>query len=230
LQLERSAAFLPVASSGGKVDVVRDVLHGPAYGPVAAKPKVAGWQRKERGLRKLAIAFALAASLLFVAFGSWLWQRQRGNDLTQTGPTHPQETLLDRLARHDPKVRDAIEKARTAGERMQVYANAADGLRGKVRERARNAHDLTELASLYDEVVRDGILTQARDLGDLGDLAIADRAALLHPIAERLSETESEASRLATELPAAAEPLRQIARAARDGNQRLLALARGERV
>ena len=222
VRMERLVPYLPVARSSGKIDLVREVLHGSAFGPVQPGQHSEGWQRKERGVRKLAAAAALAAGLLFCALGIYAWQRQPKDEVAN--PTiRPRDTLADRLARHDPRLRDRLDAARTSGERVAVLADAADQLHRDARAKARAGKpaDLAKLARLYDEVVRDGrdgLLAQAREIQD------SQRADLLTPIAERLARAESEARTLAKELPEAAGPLGDIALVAQNGQERLKAL------
>lgn len=228
LQLERGVPLLPVAPSSGKVDLVREVLHGTRFGPVSVKAPVRGWQRKERGLRKLAAAFALAAGLLFFAVGWWVWQH-RGNPEIAVSPTprHSRgESLAERVERLSPGVTRQVAEARTSAERLRGWAHVADDLRDRVRRGAEagDAEQMRDLARLYEEVVRDGILAHARGLP-------GDDRPVLFSIADRLKAVGDEATRLAEAAPAAsAEALLQIASVARTANQQLRALARGEEV
>jgi hypothetical protein len=224
VRMEQLVPHLPVARSSGKIDLVREVLHGPAYGPHRPGEPTEGWQRKERGLRKLAVAAALAAGLLICAFGIWLWRHHPEDDLATHTPRPPaRETLADKLSRHDRHLKDRLDAAKTPGERIAVLADAADQLHRDARAKARAGKpaDLAKLARLYDEVVRDGrdgLLAQAREIQD------SQRADLLTPIAERLARAESEARTLAKELPEAAGPLGDIALVAQNGQERLKAL------
>jgi hypothetical protein len=224
VKMERLVPYLPVARSSGKVDLVREVLHGPTYGPNRAGVSE-GWQRRERGLRKLAVAAALAAGLLLCAFGIWIWQRQPGDDVAVPGPRHPaHETLADRLARHDHRIKDKLDAAKTPGERVAVLADAADQLFDRAKSHSTKPAEAAKLARLYDEVVREGILTNAREMPD------GDRADLLTPIADQLARAESEARTLATKQPDAAGPLRDFELAARHGQQKLRDLIRGQAI
>jgi hypothetical protein len=225
VRMERLVPYLPVARSSGKIDLVREVLHGSAFGPVQPGQHSEGWQRKERGVRKLAAAAALAAGLLFCALGIYAWQRQPKDEVAN--PTiRPRDTLADRLARHDPRLRDRLDAARTSGERVAVLADAADQLHREAQNKAgagAKSADLAKLAHLFSEVVdgRDGIVAQARLMPD------AELADVLNPIAERLARVQSEARTLAKQLPDAAGPLGDISLAAGNGQEKLRALVRG---
>ena len=86
------------------------------------------------------------------------------------------------------------------------------------------------LAAVEDWFSRaDTMPASGEELGDeLAErlmLPPTERGKILPAITDRLRRWESEASRLAAESPLSADPLREIARAAREGERRLHELA-----
>ncbi|HZT78615.1 MAG TPA: hypothetical protein VFA26_00215 [Gemmataceae bacterium] len=223
VRIERAVPRLPVPASSARVDLIRDVLYSPAFAPPVVPAAnghkhdvVHGWQRKERGLRKVAFAFALAAGLLLCAVGLVIWQVQ------QTRLTHTRArpvTLAEELARWEPR----LANARTPRERVELLAGVTDKLRGEAKRLARagSADELKGVAQLYDRAVREELLRQAEAV------PAEERAGLLAPVVRQLTDAESEATRLASaeDTPEAArEHLRVVASAARDGRDQLRGL------
>lgn len=193
---------------------------GPIVLPVAVPDRSAPGPRKERGLQKLALAIALAASLLFFAVAWWAWPRRLGTNHNPTAPTEQQVSLLEARLKDDAR----WKAARTPQERLEVLTHVADEVHVQAHSliRAGKLEQLKGQARLYRAIIEDGILPQA---DALKDLASSERTILLQQVARHLAETESAAERLALEVPSAAGPLREIASAARDGDRRLRHLA-----
>jgi hypothetical protein len=206
-RIERLVPQLYVPPSSGKVDCVREVIHGESY-QRNGKAEVE-WQRRERALRKVAVTFAMAAGLLFFALCWYAWQHQRDADMADFGS--PRRSEIERIAdRYDPGW-----KAGTPRDRVARLAKVVDGLHDQMCQRARagTVNDLPTLAHEYEVLVRDGILAHARDL------PVEDRSEeLLGKIAQQLSHAESQARRLATEYPRATTPLDHVAVAAHNGH------------
>src|SRR5262249_19004850 len=78
-----------------------------------------------------------------------------------------------------------------------------------------HADDLQTLAKLYDEVLKRGIVEQA------GQIRLEDRQKVLEPIADRLFKASQQEQQLAQEMPDKAGPLKQMAQAADEANQKL---------
>jgi hypothetical protein len=220
VHLEERVCRLPVPSSPRKEVLVRrfreatprpsngrDVLHfPPAHGPSA--PTARRPRLKERGQRKLAVAFALAATLAAFAVGMWFWPQQ-----SLTPPTRP--ASLDPLARRRADRDRRLREAAGPREKVRQLALLVEELQGEVRRHSTDPAHLDELARFYREVVCEDLLKHARKLSP------AARVEILPAVTERLRQGESDASRLAARFPASEEPLLQIARAAREG-ERLL--------
>ena len=214
LQVERHVRALPVPRSAAKGDLLRKVLSAPAL------PARRGALNKDRGLRKLSVAVSLAAALLLLALGLWVWRHE---PVRRTAPAAPGPyALLNNLMA--PTLR--LASGASAGDKIEALAAVAGDLHGETRllARANVPQELRLLARMYQRVVDEITLQQVRDL------PAAEHARVLPPIAGRLAWAEGEAERLAAEVPeASADPLRDIAAAARDGDQRLSALLQRER-
>ena len=100
-------------------------------------------------------------------------------------------------------------------------------LLGRVRQRpdrllaaaVRPRLELEVLARLYERVIREGIVEQARAL------PAGDRRSILAPIAERLARTARQIDRLLQKVsPEKSWPLQNMGSAAREGNRRLYTL------
>jgi hypothetical protein len=162
---------------------------------------------KERGLKKLALSLALAASLLVFALAWWAWPHH-STTKTRPDPLVVRQKERDRL----------LTQAQTPGERVQVLANLARGLHSEARKLAHkpNPDELRVVARFYCEVVREDLLDQARQLPR------GDRP-MLEGVVKHLSEVESELGGLAVgEVdPDTADQLKEIVAAARASQDQL---------
>jgi hypothetical protein len=228
VQIERQIVVLPVPPSSAKGELLRRIL-GPATRdaarPAAADRSPGAWSPlapgpRERALRKVSVAFALAAGLLIFALSWWVWPHNaptpsRGATLTRH--ERDQNRLDERLAR--------VLHGESPQERLLKLADLAEDVHGEARAMADNAERLDQWARFYTRVVSENLMEQARQLPP------ADRPAVLEQVAGRLIRTESNASRLATQLrdsaPRSAASFSQIALAARKGERDLRALMRG---
>jgi hypothetical protein len=159
------------------------------------------------------IAAVLAASLLLLAFGLWI------NSPTSLFAPKPPDPLLASVVERDLR----LAAAKSPSERVETLADLADDLQGSTRTLidAGQPDDLKALADLYEQVVRDGIVLQAKSLPP------EEQARLLEGIADRLVAAGDEAENRAKVLPeSSAAPLNIIIRAARDGDRNLRKLLR----
>jgi hypothetical protein len=230
---ERDIPLLPVPASQARARFVQQLRAGePLIASSRLRETSAGNERqaprsiwleprkplvKERGLRKLAVAFSLAAALAVFALGFWAWPRGEKASV-QTDPIAAE--LKDRRQLRDQR----LAVVQTPRERVKVLADIADTLHHELLALVRSADSerLTMLARFYGEVVRDGLLFHA------GQVPAAERRNL-EAVAGQLRDTESELLRmLATEAngisAVAAAPLQEVAQAARFGHDRLRAL------
>jgi hypothetical protein len=132
------------------------------------------------------------------------------------------------FAKRQMRFEETLRAARTPHERLR----AADEFAGKLRREALDMvrtdrlDDLDAVASLYVQVVRERLPQLVRSL------PADQREAVVAPVLESLrntdSQMETEAHRLIDQnvAPSAVAPLRDIARAARDGQTRLEAVLR----
>jgi hypothetical protein len=229
---ERDISLLPVPASSARARFVQRILTGE---PLSTNSRLREsnsdngrqaprsiWLEprqplvKERGLRKLAVAFSLAAALAVFALGFWAWQHEK--------PTVQIDPVVAELKARQHLRDQRLANVQTPRERVKVLADIADTLHHELLALARSADGerLTMLARFYGEVVRDSLLFHA------GLVPTRERRNL-EAVAGQLRDTESELLRmLALEdnrIPAAAAaPLREVAQAARFGHDRLRAL------
>lgn len=212
-QAERQIRLLPVPPSSAKAAFVRRfrqsappvVLHRPV--PWSTPPK-------ERGLRKLSLAVAIAAVLAVFAIGLGSLPRHF------EPPTRPAPAWLVQ-ARYQIYRATALPTPR---ERVARLSALATDLRNQARAmtRAGRIEDLASITTLYSDLVDDDLLAHARAL------PAADRRDLLDQVAKNLGDAESEFSRLAAESgnATAAESLHRLAFAAGDGGRHIRRLLR----
>jgi hypothetical protein len=229
LQVERQIPLLEVPPSTAKARAIRRLLEpAPAtastpfplprvVAPTARPGEINRTTPKERGLQKLALAFALTAALVVFAVGYWAWP--------QPGSGRPApDPLAERRAQRDQR----LAAVQTPRERVELLVALAEDLYREALTHAAaatvDAETLGVLARFYGEVVRDNLLAHARAIPG------PERAELLKPIVVRLSDAESAILRaLATSVQTAAvRPLREMASAAREGCGRLQALLPAE--
>jgi DNA-binding transcriptional regulator of glucitol operon len=217
VQLEQHLVALPVPPSDGRAAFVLRFLAGEeAFRPLTRLPAP---RLAEKVRRKVALAFALAASLAVFALGWWSWPQPEPTSPPVAGrgdPRSPRQEQLDRaLAAHTP------------AERVSRLADLAEKLQEDARTHQADPERRDEAARFCVQVVRNHLLEHARQVPP------EERLALLNAVAGRVQRIESKASHLENELkaqmaPAAAASFGEIASAARDAERCLLALASGE--
>jgi hypothetical protein len=119
-----------------------------------------------------------------------------------------------------------LAKADNRQARLEMLADLADDLDLETRALGRTASmsDLIALARLYAQVVRQGLVSVARDLPS------SLQSQCVRPIADRLARTGEAADILARNAaPEAAKPFQIIAAAAHEVDAELRALARESR-
>jgi hypothetical protein len=221
LLAERQLSLLAVPPSSAKADLLRKILKpaGAERGRPApvVRPRAlpSASSLKERALRKMSLAFAIAAVLAVVALGLWTVPRQTPAPV----PVPVTQEVRDLRVR-----RDQIVAVRAPRERVTKLADFAAELQDRARTLARagDADKLADLATFYAELVDEDLVKQARAV------PAEERRAVVAAAADRLVRAESEFTRMASETPRAAAALHDLALAARDGNGRLQALLRGE--
>ncbi len=225
--VERTASRLPVPSSAGARDAfVRSFLVGDeaaAKPPASPRRSVALFlgslildrHASPRRRTGAGVVIGVAASLLLFVAGWLVWHGQqqdaRALAVAQKAPADP---LVAELARRSVAVK--VEEGATARQRIEAMADAAEQMRRRNKDLASGASapEMDQWAKLYVRVVKEGILGRA------GELPVAERREILEPIAVRLQEAGSEATRLLTEAGVREQSknaLREIAVAAAEG-------------
>ncbi|WP_020468921.1 lipase chaperone [Zavarzinella formosa] len=131
--------------------------------------------------------------------------------------SHTPDPMLDRVV----AAKVQLDVAKTAPDRLKVLAKLADD----VQDQARSLYlvapgdEMASLSKMYNDIVAEGLVFQAEVLGD------NEKRQLLGEYTDRLAKTEQQAERLAAEAPVGSdEPLREIARTARNGKNQLAKL------
>jgi hypothetical protein len=215
VRLERQLPRLPVPPSAAKGRVIRQILTAP----LAPQRSPSAPSARDRGLQKLSLAFALAAALALFTVGWWAWQFEGQGPAPARRPAG--DPLLASLLQRDLR----LAVAGSARQRVETLADLADDLHGEALPLAHAAafEELAGLAQLYAQVVRGGILAQARRL------APDEWQPVLGPIVGRLARAGGDAEGLARDLPAeSAAPLRAMAAAAREGDALAVAAVSAE--
>ena len=228
VRMEQRIPLLPVPPSTAKAELLARILSANPRAVVrqivAVRPP-ARWSsmtngQKERGLRKMSVAFALAASLLVFALAWWAWPHNAHMPPTVVSLTPAQldqKQLDGRLAK--------VLSADSPKERLLKLADLAEEVHGEACRMDDNEDKLDRWTLFYSRVVGEHLLEQARRLTP------TDRPDVLEGIAKRLLQTNSDAARLAIELkgklPKSSASFDRIAFAARQGEKDLRSLMRG---
>jgi hypothetical protein len=198
VRLEQRVALLPVPPSTAKAEFVARLRAGQGERAARQPNGTANrGQRRERALRKLALATSLAAALMLLAVMWWALQ------WSQTDQKLPGD-LLAQLVQHDVE----LAKVDTQPSRLKELTATADDLHAQAGLlcRMKYADDLGELARWYRQVV-EKLPQQAQGLTN-GDP---------EKLARHLDEADHATRKLvASAPPDCVPPLRDMAAAARD--------------
>jgi hypothetical protein len=214
VRMERLVGELPVPASTAKAECLEAVLHSDAFARqgTAEIP----WRQRERALRKVAVTFAMAAGLLFLALVYYAWQHQSDSNTPPVTTNGKEHRLEDIVNYYD---RGALEAQ--PRQRMERLAAVAQKLHDKTKEHVQNGdfNDVSKLAGQYETLVKEGILAHAAYLSE------ADRQEVLIFVAEQFSRAESEANNLARQNAFAFKPLTDMALTANNARTRLREMA-----
>jgi hypothetical protein len=219
VETEQQLPLLPVPPSERKDEVVQLILNSPqpadnvhtrnGYIPM---PRF-GPTARERGLRKAAVAIALAAALAVFALGWSIWPR--------SSPVTPKIDPLDTFYRdRDEK----LASAHTPQARVEVVTTLVDNYRGKALLLAQkdDATELANVAKFYTVLVTEDLPNYAKTLPH------DERKKFLEAVAEQLIHMDSDLDRTAAEVKGAnRESLKQMAVVTRQCRDRLLDIMRG---
>jgi hypothetical protein len=218
LQLERALGGAPVPSSAAaKERTLKLILTEPLVRHPLLPDQHHGGQLKDRGLRKMAVAFALAASLLLFAFGLWTLRQDQPQIVRA-----PKAVPVDPLAFRIKDRNERLAGLTSPRERVEVLADLTQDLQdeGQILAEADDISELKLLVRFHQDVIDQWLVKHA------GALPLGQRKDVLEPVTSRLLRSvqalRDKANGLAS--PEAKEQLDIMARAANDGDLRLLAL------
>jgi hypothetical protein len=232
LQIEEQLPQLPVPPSTAGSRLVRQILDTPSGSELPApllRPQLRlvlppAARARQRGQQKVALAFALAAAMLFFAVCWWAWSRQADTNepAADPGSLHTLVSVDDRARQQRENLDDRLKRLTTPAARIDLLTREIASLHGESRRQTANADQLAVVARYHGQVVRDYLLPQARAL------PAPERARLLKTVTRDLTAIESEAERRAAELeatlPRSCASLREIAATARAGSRDLHSL------
>jgi hypothetical protein len=222
-EIEARIPHLPVPSStSAKARLLKQVREAPLVPPSlrVVAPALPLTPPKERGLRKAAVAVALAAAVVMFAIGLSLWPRHP--PAGQTG-SPPERATVDPKKWREALRDERVARAPTPQQKVEVLVAFADELLHEARnpDALPPAEQLEVLASVYEDTVRKELMRHAQAIFP------AEQRAFLPRIASELGRTESEFSRIAASAPAdTAKHLRRIASIAHEGDLQLREIAR----
>ncbi len=203
IQMEGLIAQLPVPASTAKEQFLERMKDEGGRRKQAALVYPSAFLfppfKKERGLRKLSVAFTLAASLLVFALAWWSWPHN---------PVPPLESRQYAQAKLEERLGSSLG-VDTPKERVVRLAKLADEIQGEALALVGNSERLEQWSQFYSRVVGQHLIEQSRQLMP------EDRQAVLADIALRLTKAESAATRQATQCqsssPRSAAAFHQIA-------------------
>jgi hypothetical protein len=226
---------LPETTSQRQPSPVTQEKRQPGSAPAVAQATLPFQGNASRLRRWARPALAVAAGLLLAALGLWLGQRLFQNDTPPIVENKPAETDKKKpdQGKKDIAEKNLTEKSLAArlvdldlqlaatkdpGRRLAILADLAEtlGAESMFLAHADGAKELTDVARWYDKVVSKGVVDRARAV------PMEERQETLDPVWRLLQARGQAADQLARKAPAAlAEPLRQVAAAARRGSQEL---------
>jgi hypothetical protein len=186
----------------------------PTFAPILPFTKPSP---RERGLRKAALAIAMAAGLAVFALGWWAWQLQ------PPAPTPPPNPLT--LLRND--LNDQLKQTRTKPEKVHVVAKLAEHHHQEALTLAQrgDAKQLATTAQFYTELVRDHLPRYAKEMTP------AERQQMLPQVAKQLQDTNSSLAKMLGDPNLSANTkrdLEQMAEEARNSQFQVEKILRGE--
>jgi hypothetical protein len=220
IQMERLIPELPVPVSKAKEQFLESMKDegGRIKQPALVHPSAFLFHpfKKERGLRKLSVAFTLAASLLVFALAWWSWPHNH--------VVPPPVSSMREHAKLEQRLSNSLQ-VDTPKERVLRLARLADEVHREARELVSSTERLEQWSRFYSRLISQHLIEEARQLTE------EERRAVLPDIASRLAKAESGASYLATQCKAAAPrsaaAFQQIALTSQKGERDLRALTKG---
>jgi hypothetical protein len=215
-QAEQQLPHLATPPSERRDRVVRLILNAP--NPAAHARTGAGYGRgawsnttaRERGLRKAALAIAMAAALGVFALAWWLLGQPT---------TAPQPRVHPDVAGYLSEREEVIVKSPTKRARVEGFAGLAERVQQDALGTQNDPEKVRRLATLYTALVHEDLLPNAKRL------APELPREVLVVLAEQLRHQESNLSRMAGNhdlKPETQASLREMATAARTGRDQVL--------
>ena len=239
VQVERVVANLPVPVSegNGKRRLLSKFQDSPA--PVATRKKTPSRTAKPGKIIEISPAAkaairpakprqplgerlarlwpaGLVAAAILVGAVSWAIYKSKSKDTTVASNPGPDPMLREVVA---AKVK--LDTAHSAADRVEVLSTLADTLHDEARalSKVTPGDNMAALARMYEQVVRDGLVPQARAM------SAEERRTKLPAFKEKLVKAEQEANRLAAEAPVGSDrPLKEMAETAKSGRIELAKL------
>jgi hypothetical protein len=217
-KLEGLLAHLPVPPApADKKTALLDELSAsePVIRSVPVAPRSQPWR-----LPDVRVLAGLAAAVI-IAVGGWLLVRP-GPGTNLQAKESPRDPFLEKIVQRDL----ALAQARTADERLTVLGGLADDLSTEARSLSKIAKpdELRDLSGMFQKVVNEGIVEQARKLPE-HSLTQTQKRELLAKLSGKLAEAGKQADEAARESPPQAQPaLKSISETARDGQTKLKAI------
>ncbi len=172
--------------------------------------------RQEGGRQKLALAIALAASLLVFAIGWWAWPHGREDNLTN-GSAFPRKS-------HEELVTKWLAPAHTPAQRVNALVALADDCFKQARVNPNDPTSVQRQAFHFRGVVKHDLPPNAHEVSP------GERTITLKDAANRLGQIRDSATSLADHwehaYPVAAKAMRQIAADASDAERQLREMAK----
>jgi hypothetical protein len=187
ISLENRVAGMPVPPSRKKDSFLEQVRNGQPFVKDVLLPDQWLQQHRllprERGVRKVSLAVALAACLAIVALGLWFGNLKPGNTIADNA-TNPLLSLRENRDR-------LLASAHSPREKVELLGKLANSLQKEAIEQAKKTDhtDLGTTSRFFREVIGSDLIPVARQL------AVEDRKAVLQPIVIMLANLESEIQR-----------------------------------
>ncbi|QEL15924.1 hypothetical protein [Limnoglobus roseus] len=222
--LNAELAALPVPSSElAKIAFVESLL---AAGPVIRSvptPMVAGLSLQDL-LRKIPLRpVVTTAAAVLVGVGTWaVWPTSK---TTTTAKDAPRHELLQKVV----KTNTELALLTAPKDRVTKLASLAGDIRSETRALSKAAEydEMLSLTKMYENVVTKGVLPQAEQMTKF-NTPLPERQAALKAARAELSQTVTDVTDLVPLASPRVQPLlKRIAKAAQDGEARLVKLADG---
>jgi hypothetical protein len=224
VRLERLLAQLPAPPApGDKKTVLIDEL--TAAGPVIKSIPAIHRPGRSIFIRVWSLPGAktiagLAAAVLIAVSGWFMMKPGSGPDgFAREGPRDP---FLEQIVKRDLE----LAQARSPDRRLEVLGGLAGDVSTEARDLSKIAttEELRDLSGMFEKVVNDGIVDQARRMNE-NALTQTQKQELLRRLTTKLAEAGQQADQAARESPVHAQPaLKTISDTARDGQVKLKAI------